>query len=475
MKATRFNFSRHVRWGVTFTLMIVLLVGMMSGCTSGNEVKTEEQKTTTAGENTDEKGSKGEAVKETEEDIELTFYYPVQVGGPLTKIIEGYVADFEAENPSITVKPVYAGSYSDTMVKTQTSIQGGESPDVAVLDGSEIHTLLDMNAIVPIDELLAKDGGEDYINDFYAGFLGNSVKQSKLWNIPFQRSTQVMFYNKDAFKAAGLDPEQPPKTWEEVIEYGKKLTIKDDDGMVSQWGFQMPSTAGPPISWIFQGLAYQNMAAGVDYHSEDGKAVYFNTPENVEALQYWVDLVYEHKIMPEGILNWKTVPANFLEGKVAMFSHTTGNLTSIKENAGFEYGVAFLPGSKQYGTPLGGGNLFVFKDIPEENKEAAWKFIRFITQPEYVADWSIKTGYIATRKSAYDTEEMKKYVEENPGALVARDQMEFARPHLSVHSNQNILAIIGNALQAAVIGDMTPQEALDLAQKESDKVLETYK
>ncbi|TGU75636.1 extracellular solute-binding protein, partial [Mesorhizobium sp. M00.F.Ca.ET.186.01.1.1] len=141
---------------------------------------------------------------------ELSFFYPVAVGGPLTKIVDGMAEEFNKENPGITVKPVYTGSYQDTTTKIQAAVQGKTPPDVAVMLSTELHTMMDMNAILPLDEFIAKDGGNEYVKDFFPGFLANSQVDGKTYSIPFQRSTIVLYYNKAAFKEVGLDPEKPP-------------------------------------------------------------------------------------------------------------------------------------------------------------------------------------------------------------------------------------------------------------------------
>ena len=142
-----------------------------------------------------------------------------------------------------------------------------------------------------------------------------------------------------------------------MIEYGKKLT---KDG---QWGIELPATISG--YWIYQALALQNGQRNL--MSDDGKEVYFNSDEAKEALQYWVDLTNKHKVMPEGVLDWNTVPTDFIEGKTAMMLSTTGNLTNVKNNADFEFGVAFLPGNERLATPTGGGNFYIFKDIPKKD------------------------------------------------------------------------------------------------------------
>ena len=146
----------------------------------------------------------------TAKDIELSFYYPIAVGGPIPKIIDGYVADFEKDNPGITIKAIYAGTYQDTLVKALTAFKSGEPPDIAVLLSTDMFTLIDEDAIAPFDALLKTDADKAWAKSFYPAFMANSQTGGKIWGIPFQRSTIVMFWNKDAFKAAGLDPDKAP-------------------------------------------------------------------------------------------------------------------------------------------------------------------------------------------------------------------------------------------------------------------------
>src|SRR5690606_5180325 len=158
--------------------------------------------------------------------VEVEFYYPVAVGGPITKIVDGMVADFEKENPDIDIKPIYAGSYQDSIAKALTALKGGTPPQLAVLLSTDMFTLIDEDAIVPIDSLTKTDADKQWLGGFYDAFMQNSRTGGHVWGVPFQRSTIVMYYNKDLFKEAGLDPERAPATWDELVEYGKKLTKK---------------------------------------------------------------------------------------------------------------------------------------------------------------------------------------------------------------------------------------------------------
>jgi len=153
---------------------------------------------------------------------ELTMFYPVAVGGPLTKLVDKLVSDFQAENPDIKVKAIYSGNYSDTMTKAMTALKGGTPPNLSVILSTEIFTLIDNDAIVPFDDLVTTDQEKQWLGSFYPALMENSRTAGKTWSIPFQRSTIVMYYNKDAFRKAGLNPDAPPATWDELVEMGKK-------------------------------------------------------------------------------------------------------------------------------------------------------------------------------------------------------------------------------------------------------------
>ena len=402
--------------------------------------------------------------------VEVPFYYPVAVGGPITKIIDGYAAAFEKENPGIKLKPIYSGSYQESIAKALTAAKSGDPPVTSILLSTDMYTLIDEDAIIPFDELVKTADDHAWLKSFYPAFMENSQTGGKTWGIPFQRSTIVLYYNKDAFKEAGLDPNHPPATWAEMTADAEKLTRRDASGKVTQWGVEIPSSGFP--YWLFQALAIEN---GANLMNAAGTEVYYDKPEVVGALQYWVDLVNKYKVHPPGIVDWGTTPKDFFERKVAMIWTTTGNLTNVRANAKFDFGVAMLPAMKQRGSPTGGGNFYIFKKSTPAQREAAFKFIKWVTQPERAAQWGIDTGYVAVRADAWDTPEMKKYVAGFPAAAVARDQLPYAKAELSTHDNQRVTKVLNDALQAALTGSKTPAQALKDAQREADRLLRSYK
>ena len=403
-------------------------------------------------------------------DVELSFYYPVAVGGPITKIIDGYAAAFEKENPGIKIKAIYAGTYQDTLVKALTAFKSGDPPDIAVLLSTDMFTLIDEDAVTSFDGLATTDSDKAWLKSFYPAFMENSQTGGKTWGIPFQRSTIVMYWNKDAFKAAGLNPEKAPDNWDELVADGAKLTKRDAAGNVSQWAVEIPSSGFP--YWLFQGLTTAN---NVRLMNEAGTETYFDKPAVIEALQFWVDLSRKHKIQPTGTIEWGTTPKDFFEGKTAIMWTTTGNLTNVKKNAPFPFGVAMLPAHQGRGSPTGGGNFYFFNKMTNEKRAAAFKFVKWMTTPERTADWGIATGYIAVRPDAWETPAMKKYVEDFPAAAVARDQLKYAVAELSTHDNQRVTKALNDGIQAALAGTKTPEEAMKNAQQEAARILRSSK
>jgi sn-glycerol 3-phosphate transport system substrate-binding protein len=402
--------------------------------------------------------------------LDLSFYFPVAVGGPITKIIDGYAADFTKENPDITVKPVYAGTYQDTITKVLTALKSGEPPHIAVILSTDTFTLIDEDAVLPLEEIATSADDKAWLASFFPSFMENSKIGGKNWGIPFQRSTIVLYWNKDAFKEAGLDPEKGPTSWAEMTAFAQKLTKRDASGNTTQWGVQIPSSGFP--YWLFQGLTTTN---DVRLMNDAGTETYYDKPAVIEALQYWVDLSRKEKVHPPGIVEWGTTPKDFFERKTAMMWTTTGNLTNVKSNAPFPFGVAKLPKNKRFGSPTGGGNFYVFKKTTPEQRAAAVKFMKWMTTPERAADWGIKTGYVAVRADAWETKAMKDYVAGFPAAAVARDQLADSVAELSTHDNQRVTKALNDGLQAALTGTKPADQAMKDAQREADRLLRSYK
>ncbi|MEX1661678.1 ABC transporter substrate-binding protein [Thioclava sp. 15-R06ZXC-3] len=402
--------------------------------------------------------------------VDLQFYFPVAVGGGAANTIETLTQDYMKDHPDVKIDPIYAGSYQDTITKVITASRGGNAPQIAVALSTDMFTLLDDDLILPFDNYVKTDADKAWLEGFYPAFMENSQVDGKTWGIPFQRSTPVLYWNKEAFKEAGLDPNTPPASWDEMVAMGKKLTKTDANGNVTQWGVRIPSSGFP--YWLFQGLVIEN---GGKLANAEGTETYFDSPEVVSALQYLVDLSTKDKVMEPGILDWGTTPKDFFERRSAMVWTTTGNLTNMHDNAPFDFGVAMLPQNKQRGAPTGGGNFYLLKGSSDAQLAAAVDFIKWITAPAQSAVWTKATGYVAPRPATWETSAMQDYAKGFPQVLVARDQLQYAKAELSTHENQRVTQILNDALEAAITGQKTPQEALTQAQAKADQVLATYR
>ena len=416
-------------------------------------------------------GTTGFAQEETTttEPMELTMYFPVSVGGGPDALIDDLCAQYHEENPNITINPVYAGSYADTRTKVQAAIKGGNTPDLAIMFSIDLYSLLAMDAIADIDSFCTTEEDQEWLNGFYDGFMMNSRDGETTYGIPWQRSTIVLYYNKDAFEAAGLDPEQPPTTWDELYEDAQKLTITEN-GQTTQYGIQIPSDGY--AYWMLQTFCVQQ--SGFNLMNDTGTETYYDDERTAKGLKFWKSLS-EDGSQPSGIVAWATTPSDFLEGKTAMMYHTTGNLTNVKNNATFDFGVAMLPENESFGSPTGGGNFYIFKGVSEERQQAAFDFIKWMTDDERVAQWSIDTGYVATRPSAYETERMKQYAEEFPYCLVAREQLEYGYAELSTYNQAEVQKAIDDAISYVMTDQQDVETALAAAQQTADGILQAYR
>lgn len=399
--------------------------------------------------------------------VDLEFYFPVAVGGAAANTIEELTAEYVAANPDVNIEAIYAGSYQDTVAKALTAARGGNAPQLSVILSVDMYTLYDEDLIHAFDDFATTDEDKAWLKSFYPAFMENSMIDGKTYGIPFQRSTPVLYYNKEALAEAGL--ERAPETWDEMKEWAGKLTKKDDSGNVTQWGVRIPSSGFP--YWLFQGLTTSNGATLV---SEGGTKTNFDDPKVVEALEYMVSLSKDG-VMAPGIIEWGATPKAFFEGQTAMMWTSTGNLTNVRKNAPFEFGVSMLPAKESRGAPTGGGNFYLFKGGSDAETKAAFDFIKWISQPAQAAKWSIATGYVAPSPATWESDVMKAYVADFPPALVARDQLAFAAAELSTYENQRVTRIFNDALHAAITGEKSASDALSEAQSKADEILKDYR
>jgi sn-glycerol 3-phosphate transport system substrate-binding protein len=408
-----------------------------------------------------------EVVVEAPDPVTIQVFYPVAIDAPIADVLNGYIEAFQQEYPHITVEPVFSGGYTDVQTAIQTTIDGGgEPPAVAVLLATALYDLVNADYIAPLDGYVAAmDNGDAFIDDFLPAFLDNSYFDGQLWSIPFQRSAVVLYYNVDMFADAGLEP---PNSWQSWADAAQAMTTQEGD--TTNWGMLFSSDW--PY-WLFQPLA---IGAGQNILIDDC-TVAFDAPEVIEAVQFYIDLSAVYGAMPEGVqANWASSATDFSSGMTSMVTHSSGSLTSILSQAEFEVGVMPYPGKEEgtYASVPGGGNFYILKGAPQEKQDAAWLFIEFLSRPEFVADYSINTGYIAHRNSAYETDAMLTYVADVPQALDTKLALDYAGAELALQNLGEVRTIFHDYIQRAINGEMSAEAAMQAAQVEAEAALVDY-
>ena len=236
-------------------------------------------------------------------------------------------------------KPVYTGSYQDTIVKAMTAAKSGDAPDVSVLLSTDMFTLIDEDAIVPFEDVATTDDDQAWIKASIRRFMENSQTGGKTWGIPFQRSTIVQYWNKDAFKDAGLDPDKAPATWDEMVEFAQEADQARRRRQRHAMGRGDPLVRLPLLA-----------VPGADHPERRDPRRTRRAPRSLlrrseggRRAAVLGDLSQKDDVMPKGIIDWGTTPKDFFESKTAMMWTTTGNLTNVSNNAKFAFGVAMLP------------------------------------------------------------------------------------------------------------------------------------
>lgn len=411
----------------------------------------------------------GQGETSEQESVSIQIAYPVAVDAPVTEILDGYAEEFMEENPNVTVETVYAGGYTDVKTTVQTTIDGGgDPPALAVMLATDLFDLANAQYIEPLTPYVdAMDGGEEYLDDFLPAFLSNSYYMDDIWSLPFQRSAVVMYYNEDLLAQTGHGV---PTDWETLAQTASDLTERSG-GEVTRWGIEWPS--GWPY-WLFQPLA---IGAGHNIVGDSDTEVFFDEPEVIDAIEYYISLSEEWDATPAGVqASWGNVVPNFVSGNTAMIVHSSGSLSNVLEQADFTVGVSAIPGPDGGGYSVpGGGNLYMTAGLSDAEKRAAFDFAVFLTAPERAADFSIQTGYIATRESAYAEESMQTYIADNPQAGQTRDVLATAGKELALQNLGEVRNIFHNYLQAAFNGEMSPEAAMEEAQQEADAALEDFR
>ncbi|MBY6276634.1 MAG: ABC transporter substrate-binding protein [Symbiobacterium thermophilum] len=407
------------------------------------------------------------------ERVKVTFWHAM--GGVAGEAVQRLVDQFNSSQDKVEVEAVYQGTYDDALQKLRAA--GSDGPTIMQVYEIGSRFMIDSGMITPMQNFVDADGFS--IDDFEPNILGYYTFDGRLYSMPFNTSTPIVYYNKDAFREAGLDPERPPRTFEEFKEYARKLTVTQ--GGETRYGASIAL-----YGWFFeQFLAVQ----GAHYVDNDNgrsaratKAI-INSPEGERFVTWLKEMVDEGVAINLGRRTADTQAA-FSSGQVAMTLDSTAALGNILNGVGdkFEIGTAFLPrpeGAAEGGVIIGGASLWITNTKPLKEQWAAWEFVKWLTTPEVQAEWSIATGYFPVRKAAYDQQILKDWHAQRPQFTTAIEQLR-ASPLNTVTQGAVIgtfpqaRQIVEAAMESVVLGQATAAEALNAAAAEITKGIEDY-
>lgn len=395
--------------------------------------------------------------------VSLDFWYALS--GDSGNALETLVKRFNASQMGITVVATYQGSYADAMAKIDAAIAGNSYPDVAQLGAAPL--LGNSKVVLPITSFTQADSSF-HLDQILPAFLNYNTAGGTLWSMPFNNSLPVLYYNKDLFKSAGLDPEAPPQNLDELLADAQKMTLDPGNtGTPSQWGLNFRDDD----QWYLSTLFLEN---GAQVVNADESQVLYNSSEAVAMLQLWGDWVNKYKVMP--INQHSEAQSDFLAGKLGMYFGSSAMVTSLKSSAPFDLGVAMFPaiGSVRK-APVGGGSLVIFKNKDARIVQATWEFVKYMVSRDSQIYLATQTGYIPVYKEALSWPEIKALIAADPSRKAAIEELDsaVAIPEFSALGDSD--AALRQAIQQVELNASTPQKALDDAVKSVDQSIQRYK
>lgn len=380
------NFKRKIATGLAITLLVSSLVGCSSSNKSGDSVDASGSATT------------------------IDFWAPL--GGTNGETAQKMVDQFNSEHKDIKVNMLKQKDYYENATKLQAALTSKDQPDVTLLEITQTGTFASENALVDMSNYFDKT----YQERFFPGLLTNSYYENKFVGVPFNRSTPILYINKDMATKAGLDP-AGPKTWDELKEYATKMTNKSEE----IYGFETPIDI-----WFYEAMVMQSGG-----EITNGKKVAFNNESGQAPVKFWQEMMKEGimKMPPGEDYNaWDVAKQDFVNGKVGMIFTSTADLAGlIQQTEGkFEISTAFLPENQKYATPTGGANLAMLEGGTDEEKEASAEFIKWMTETDRIVEFSSSTGYLPTTEDATNSEKLQTLYKEKPQYKVATEQLQYA-------------------------------------------------
>jgi sn-glycerol 3-phosphate transport system substrate-binding protein len=405
----------------------------------------------------------------------VTFWH--SMAGKNGETVNKLVAQFNQQHTDkIRVKAIFQGKYNDSLTKLRASIKSRQTPTIAQVFEIGTRMMVDTKAIVPFGDLAQQHGFST--DDLEPGITRYYTVDGKLQSFPFNASAPMLYYNKDAFKEAGLDPEKPPTTMTEMAKAAEKLTKRSGD-TVSQYGF---------VATIDGWLVEQMLAkAGVEYcdqsNGREGRAtaVNWNTPELKQIVSIWSKAVNDGIALNVG-RHATDAAAAFEAGRAAMLPFTSANLRDIISGSKFEVGVAdyITPGGDAKGGVFNGGaSIWTMAGHPKEEQDAAFEFLKFLASPQAQATWSTSTGYIAVNRTASDVPEYKKVLDTypdfaKPGAELANASDSVAGRGCLMGSMPQARDKMNDIVESVILGRATPDQAIATAQDAMAPIIASY-
>ncbi|HIV74947.1 MAG TPA: ABC transporter substrate-binding protein [Candidatus Pseudogracilibacillus intestinigallinarum] len=400
------------------SILMIGFVLVLAACSSNNASNTETAEAGNTESETDtsnEEKSKSSGEKQT-----VTFWH--SMGGAGQEALNAIVDSYNSSQDNVQVNAEYQGTYDEALTKFN-SVAGTDSAPT-IIQTFEIGTMSMINSgsILPIQELIDKDGYD--MSNLEENIINYYSLDDTFYSMPFNSSTPVMYYNKDAFEAAGLDPEAPPETFEEVEEASKAIVESNSD---------MSGFALQAYGWLYEQLLANQGALLLN--NDNGRS---DTPTEIgwkkdegKSIFEWVKRMIDDGTFANYGTNGDNMVAGFLAGDVAMFLQSSASSRDVIDNAPFEVGIAFLPypeEKERAGVAIGGASLWMIDGKPEAETDAAWDFMKYLQTPEVQAEWHVGTGYFAINPDAYDEPVVKEAYEEMPQLQVTVDQLQATTP-----------------------------------------------
>jgi multiple sugar transport system substrate-binding protein len=405
-------------------------------------------------------------------EIELVFWHSFV---PATQAaLKELISKFESENPGIKIKAQYVPTGDALVQKLIASIQSKTTPDIAWIHSDFLDKLVEGDAIFEMNRFINGSNGlsENEMNDFFPELIKSAKLKNNLYALPMEATTLALLYNKTLFKEAGLNTNHPPQNWAELFDYSKKLTIdKNNDGKIDQYGFYIPvfPASGQLSVWMVLQWEPFVWQAGGSLINESQTKVLFNSEAGVQALSLWKNIF---EMMDFGKFTLSHDMA-FSSGTLAMVMDGPWNLPLYRKIKNFEWGITSLPeGPKSRVTYLAGEHLAIFKQ--SKYPDVAWKFLKWFTQPENQALFSMKSGYLPVRKSTLELPDYKKFLESDLYMKSFVEQISIGRARSAIDKHKvEINQLIAEAVENAILGNKNPKKVLDEEAIKANQLLKT--